>query len=103
MAAKKKGGKQAPRPRSGFVTEEQRHTVRVVLRLKPEVADLLYSLATEIGKPGKADTYAETVRQALEALNREMNAESEENALYCPHDVMIGAGICDECAKENAK
>lgn len=64
---------------SGFVTEAQRHTKRVVLRLRPEVADLLYSLSTEIGEPGKPETLAATIEQALAALNREMAAESESN------------------------
>lgn len=39
MAAGKKRGAQAPRPRSGFVTEEQRHTVRV--RVSREHAEAL--------------------------------------------------------------
>jgi hypothetical protein len=40
MGSKKKGAS-APRPRSGFVTEEQRGTVRLNLRLPKLVADLL--------------------------------------------------------------
>lgn len=41
MAAKKKGTKSIPRPRSGFVTEEQRGTKRLNLRLMALAADLL--------------------------------------------------------------
>jgi hypothetical protein len=77
MGARKK--KVAPRPRSGFVTEEQRHTERLTLRLKPEVMQLLRSLASEIGEGTKAETYARTIEEALLALDREMTAESEHN------------------------
>jgi hypothetical protein len=73
MAAKKKKA-------SGTNIEDwQRGTERITLRLKPEVMQLLYSLSSEIGEAGKPETYAETIRQALEALNREMNEETAEN------------------------
>ena len=71
MAAKKKPG--------ANIEDWQRGTERLTLRLKPEVMQLLYSLSSEIGEAGKPQTYAETIRQALEALNREMNAECEES------------------------
>jgi len=61
------------------VEEWERGTERLTLRLKPEVMQLLYSLATEVGEPGKAATYAKVVEQALHALDREMNEEAEEN------------------------
>jgi hypothetical protein len=38
MAAGKKRGAPAPRPRSGFVTEDQRHTVRVRVSRGPAAA-----------------------------------------------------------------
>lgn len=72
--------KKTARPRSGFVTEDQRKTERLTLRLKPEVMALLYSLSTEIGEGGTAKTYAETIEQALRALDREMAREDEENS-----------------------
>jgi macrodomain Ter protein organizer (MatP/YcbG family) len=94
MAAKKKGAP-APRPRSGFVTEEQRHTKRIVLRLDPETEQRLRSFAFEHGW-----SLSETVSEAFKALERELEEEFVENARYCPHDVMLGAGVCDECQKE---
>lgn len=64
------------------IEDWQRGTERLTLRLKPEVMQLLYSLSTEIGKPGSPETYAATIEQALRALSREMNTEvaaSESN------------------------
>lgn len=60
MGSKKKGAP-APRPRSGFVTEEQRHTVRV--RVSKEHAE---TLAERWGT-----TPEEAVRRAVrEAVER---------------------------------
>lgn len=75
MAAGKKRGASAPRPRSGYVREDQRHTVKVTLQLTPGAHELLLSLATEIGEGDPRRHLAETVWQALQALNREMEAE----------------------------
>jgi hypothetical protein len=67
------------RPRSGWVSEGDRKTQRLTLRLRPEVMAQLYSLSTEVGEPGTEATYAEVVTQALAALSREMDAECAEN------------------------
>ena len=45
MATGKKRGAPAPRPRSGFVREDQRHTERVSVRLRPEIAEVLKAAA----------------------------------------------------------
>lgn len=71
MSARKK--KVEPRPRSGFVTEEQRNTERITLRLDEETMTRLRSFAFEHGW-----TVAETVKQAFEALERELEADFEE-------------------------
>jgi hypothetical protein len=56
---------------SGIVTEEQRHTKRVVLRLSPEVESELRWFA------GERDwSLSETVTRALAALQREEDGRS---------------------------
>lgn len=70
-AAKKKS---APRPRSGFVTEEQRNTDRLTLRLDPEAMTRLRAFAFEHGW-----TVSQTVAEALGALERELATEHKEN------------------------
>lgn len=59
-----KGGS-TPRPRSGFVTEEQRHTERITLRLDPDAMRRLRSLAERYGW-----TVSEAVTEALALLER---------------------------------
>jgi hypothetical protein len=59
------------------VTESERGTERLTLRLKPSVMNQLMSLATEIGEGDPRKHLAKTIEQALAALNREMNAEVE--------------------------
>lgn len=73
MTTSKKRGASAPRPRSGFVTEEQRHTKRIVLRLDEATDVRLRSFAFEHGW-----SISETVKQAFEALERELQADFEE-------------------------
>lgn len=68
-----------PKAPGANIEDWQRGTERVTLRLKPEVMQLLYSLSTEIGEPGKTATYAAVVEQALRALDREMSIETLEN------------------------
>ena len=70
MAAKKKGGKVAPRPRSGFVTEEQRKTERITLRLDPDTMARLRDFAAEHGW-----SVSESVTEAFKALERELEAQ----------------------------
>lgn len=65
MAAGKRGGEKAPRPRSGYVREDQRGTERVTVRLDPETMARLRGFADEHGW-----TIAETVTRALELLTR---------------------------------
>ena len=72
MAAKKKPG--------ANIEDWQRGTERLTLRLKPEVMQLLYSLATEVGEGDPSKNLAKTIEQALHALDREMNKECAENA-----------------------
>ena len=67
MATGKKRGAPAPRPRSGFVTEEQRGTERLTLRLDPDTMDRLRAFAAEHGW-----TVAQTVAEAFKALEREL-------------------------------
>ena len=71
--AGKKSGVPAPRPRSGFVTEEQRKTERLTLRLDPDTMGRLHSIADELGL-----SLAETVKQAFEAFERELDAEQKK-------------------------
>jgi hypothetical protein len=42
----KRGGPKGPRPRSGWVPEDARHTVRLVVRCSPELAAEARKLAT---------------------------------------------------------
>lgn len=72
MGSKKRGAK-APRPRSGFVTEEQRNTERLTLRLDPETMSQMRAFAEERGW-----TIAECVQQAFEALQREYGVDDDE-------------------------
>jgi hypothetical protein len=74
---RKAKGATAPRPRSGYVREDQRGTIKVTLQLKPEVHTLLLSLATEIGVGDPKRHLSRTVEEALRALDREMTAEVE--------------------------
>lgn len=69
MATKKRGAP-APRPRSGWVSEDDRKTERITLRLDPETMTRLRSFAFEHGW-----TVAECVKQAFEALDRELQAD----------------------------
>lgn len=48
MATGKKRGAPAPRPRSGFATEEQRGTERLNLRLPSLAADLLEEMSEHL-------------------------------------------------------
>lgn len=66
----KKRGATAPRPRSGWVSEDDRKTERLTLRLPPEAMDRLRTYAVEHGW-----TVSETVAKALEALEREVEAD----------------------------
>lgn len=65
-------GFMASKKASGFVTEEQRHTDRITLRLDKVTMNRMRSVAIEHGW-----SMAETVKQAFEALNRELNEEHE--------------------------
>lgn len=76
MAARKKGAS-APRPRSGYVRPDQRHTRKVTLELDAETYELLISLATEIGEGDPKRQLARTIKEALVALDREMTAQVE--------------------------
>ncbi len=49
MSAAKKKGAPAPRPRSGFATEEQRHTKRVVLRVHSLVEAIIKQRSAALG------------------------------------------------------
>lgn len=69
MSGKKRGAT-APRPRSGWVSEDDRKTERLTLRLPPEAMDRLRTYAVEHGW-----TVSETVAKALEALEREVEAD----------------------------
>lgn len=71
--------KKVPRPRSGYVREDQRHTKKVTLQLTPEAHELLFSLATEIGVGDPKRHLSKTVTEALQALSREMDLEVEED------------------------
>jgi predicted DNA-binding protein len=73
VAAKKRGAP-APRPRSGFVTEEQRKTERLTLRLAPKAMGRLHAMASEHGW-----TVARTVEEALAALVREVEGDAVAN------------------------
>lgn len=66
MAAKKA----APRPRSGWVSEDDRKTERITLRLAKVTMGTLLDLAVEHGW-----TVAETVTKAIEALMREVEKD----------------------------
>jgi hypothetical protein len=70
MAAKKKRAKKAPRPRSGFVTEEQRNTERLTLRLDPDTMALLRGYAAELGW-----SLAKVVAESVRAFDREVATE----------------------------
>lgn len=72
MGAKKKGAP-APRPRSGFVTEEQRHTERLTLRLDKVTMGRIRSIAVELGL-----SHAKVIKQAFEAFERELDAEQKQ-------------------------
>jgi hypothetical protein len=55
-----KGGRKAPRPRSGWVAEDARHTVRLVIRCSPELAAAARELTA--GKTTLADVLAAGVK-----------------------------------------
>lgn len=61
----KKRGAPAPRPRSGWVPEDARHTVRLVVRCSPELAERARSTAAERGV-----TLAAILQAGVEALVR---------------------------------
>lgn len=63
---KGKRGAPAPRPRSGFVTEEQRHTERLTLRLDPEAMDLLRAYSKSLGV-----SMSTIVERALESFKND--------------------------------
>lgn len=86
MATGKKRGASAPRPRSGYVREDQRHTHKVTLQLDDETHTLLLSLATEIGEGDPKRQLSRTVKEALQALSREMDAEVEHNEAVWAED-----------------
>ncbi len=65
MAAKKKGAT-APRPRSGWVSEDDRKTERITLRLDPERMAFLRSYAAKYGW-----TLAGAVGNAIDCLRGE--------------------------------
>jgi hypothetical protein len=76
---RKTKGATAPRPRSGYAREDQRHTRKVTLQLTEEAYVRLISLATEIGEGDPKRQLSRTVEEALLALSREMDAEVSEN------------------------
>ena len=63
--SKGKRGAPAPRPRSGFVTEEMRHTERLTLRLPPETMAVLREAAAgqEMGLGEYVTRLLDTIRQ----------------------------------------
>ena len=62
------------------ISETERGTERLNLRLKPSVMQKLYSLSTECSdKPGTPLAYAKVIEEALEALSREMDREVLED------------------------
>lgn len=69
------------------ISETERGTERLNLRLKPSVMQTLYSLSTEMSdKPGTSLAYAKVIEEALAALSREMDAEvleDEDNPERC--------------------
>ncbi len=72
MGAKKRGAP-APRPRSGFVTEEQRNTERLTLRLDPETMSQMRALAKERGW-----TMAECVQRAWDVFQDALEDEETD-------------------------
>lgn len=64
----------ASKKASGFVTEAQRHTERITLRLGTLAMARLEAFSEEHGW-----TFAKTVTQALGALERELAAEQAHN------------------------
>lgn len=62
------------RARSGFVTEEQRKTERLTLRLDHDTMDRMRAFAEEHGW-----TAAQTVAEAFKALERELARDHRKN------------------------
>ena len=70
MAAGKKRGAPAPRPRSGFATEEQRKTERLTLRLDRDTMAMLRGYAAELGWD-----LNKLVAEAIRSFDREVVRE----------------------------
>lgn len=97
-----KRGAPAPRPRSGWVSEDDRKTERITLRLDPETMTRLRSFATEHGW-----TVAQTVAEAFKALDRELKADFEEGRGHMTKEerekilmaVSFADGGCPSCVR----